>query len=60
MKMINALNKLKESYYEVLEAWETETDLNELESIKEYPFEKPFDELGLIEWIEKTIEELGE
>jgi len=60
MKMIKALNKLKESYYEVLEAWETETDLNKTESIKKYPFEKSFDELGLVDWIEETIEELGE
>lgn len=58
MKMTSALNKLKEAYYEVLESWETEIDLNELESIKKYPFEKSFDELGLVEWIEETIEEL--
>ena len=58
MRMINALNKLKEAYYEGLEAWETEIDLNETESIKKYPFEKSFDELGLVEWIEETIEEL--
>lgn len=57
MKMVNALNKLKEAYYEVLNEWEN-TDLNETESIKKYPFEKSFDELGLVEWIEATIEEL--
>lgn len=55
--MVNALNKLKEVYYEVLNEWER-TDLNETESIKKYPFEKSFDELGLVEWIEETIEEL--
>ena len=60
MKMVKALNKLKESYYDVLEAWETETNLNELESIKEYPFEESFESIGLVEWIDKTIEELGE
>ena len=58
--MINALNKLKEAYYEVLGAWITEIDLNELDSIKKYPFEKSFNELGLVEWIEETIEELKE
>ena len=57
MKMVNALNKLKEAYYEVLEAWE-EVDLNELESIEKYPFERSFDQLELVEWIEATIEEL--
>lgn len=60
MKMVKALNKLKESYYDVLEAWETETNLNELESIKEYPFEESFESIGLVEWIDKIIEELGE
>lgn len=59
MKMVKALNKLKEAYYEVLNEWE-KTDLNKTESIKKYPFEKSFDELGLVEWIEETIEELGE
>ena len=58
--MVKALNKLKESYYDVLEAWETETNLNELESIKEYPFAESFESIGLVEWIDKTIEELGE
>ena len=58
--MVKALIKLKESYYDVLEAWETETNLNELESIKEYPFEESFESIGLVEWIDKTIEELGE
>jgi hypothetical protein len=60
MKMVKALSKLKEAYYEVLKAWETEIDLNETESIEKYPFEKSFDDLGLVEWIEETIEELGE
>ena len=58
MKMIKALNKLKEAYYEVLNEWEN-TDLNETKSIRKYPFEKSFDELGLVEWIEETIKELG-
>ena len=58
MKMVKALNKLKESYYEVLEAWE-ETDLNETKSISKYPFESSFNELNLVEWIEETIKELG-
>lgn len=56
--MVEALKNLKRAYYEVLEAWETEIDLNELESIEKYPFTKSFDELGLVEWIEATIEEL--
>jgi hypothetical protein len=59
LKMIEALKKLKEAYYEVLIEW-GKTDLNETKSIKKYPFEKSFDELGLVEWIEETIEELGE
>lgn len=58
MKMIKALKNLKRAYYEVLEAWE-ETDLNDTESIKKYPFEKSFNELDLVEWIEETIKELG-
>ncbi len=58
MKMIKALENLKRAYYDVLEAWETEIDLNELESIEKYPFERSFDQLGLVEWIETTIEEL--
>lgn len=58
MKMIKALKNLKRAYYEVLEAWE-ETDLNETKSIKKYPFKRSFDELGLVEWIEETIKELG-
>ena len=57
--MIEALKNLKRAYYEVLKAWE-KTDLNKTESIKKYPFEKSFDELGLVEWIEETIKELGE
>lgn len=57
--MIKALNKLKEAYYEVLIKWQTETDLNETKSIKKYPFKRSFDELGLVEWIEETIKELG-
>ena len=56
--MIKALNKLKEAYYEVLNEWEN-TDLNETKSISKYPFERSFDELGLVEWIEETIKELG-
>lgn len=58
MKMIKALKNLKRAYYEVLEAWE-ETDLNETKSIRKYPFERSFNELDLIEWIEETIKELG-
>jgi len=57
MKMIKALENLKRAYYEVLSEWEN-TDLNETESIEKYPFERSFDELGLVEWIEATIEEL--
>ena len=57
MKMIKALENLKRAYYEVLEAWE-DTDLNETKSIEKYPFERSFDELRLVEWIEATIEEL--
>lgn len=57
MKMIEALKNLKRAYYEVLEAWE-DTDLNETKSIEKYPFERSFDQLGLVEWIEATIEEL--
>lgn len=57
MKMVKALENLKRAYYEVLEAWE-DTDLNQLESIEKYPFERSFDQLGLVEWIEATIEEL--
>ena len=59
MNMIKALENLKRAYYEVLEAWE-DTDLNETKSIEKYPFERSFDELGLVEWIEATIEELEE
>ena len=59
MKMIEALKNLKRAYYEVLIEWE-KTDLNNTHSIKKYPFEKSFDELGLVDWIEETIEELGE
>ncbi len=58
MKMIKALKNLKRAYYEVLEAWE-ETDLNETKSISKYPFERSFNELNLVEWIEETIKELG-
>lgn len=58
MKMIEALENLKRAYYEVLTAWE-DTDLNLTRSIEKYPFQKSFDELGLVEWIEATIEELG-
>lgn len=58
MKMVEALKNLKRAYYEVLEAWETEIDLNDTESIEKYPFTESFDELDLVEWIEATIEEL--
>lgn len=57
MKMVKALENLKRAYYEVLEAWE-DTDLNETKSIEKYPFKRSFDQLGLVEWIEATIEEL--
>ena len=56
-EMIEPLKNLKRAYYEVLEAWEN-VDLNETKSIEKYPFERSFDQLGLVEWIEATIEEL--
>lgn len=56
-EMIEALKNLKKAYYDVLTAWEN-VDLNETKSIEKYPFERSFDQLGLVEWIEATIEEL--
>ena len=59
--MIVALNKLRESVYEIITDWE-ECNLNDTESIADYPFDKSMDELYLYidEWCYGTIAELKE
>ena len=56
---INALKRFKQAYYGLLVAWRTsDVHLNDLKSVKDYPFMESLDEVGIPEWVDKTVEEL--
>jgi hypothetical protein len=54
-KTINALKDFRKAYINLVENWNI---LNGTESIKLYPFEKSFDELEVINWIDETLKEI--
>ena len=57
-KQIQALQLFKEAYINLLINWDSGVDLNELESIEQYPFNSSFDEMAIDVWCDKSIQEL--
>jgi len=55
-RKIEALNKFKESYLNLL--YEFDEEINDLDSIKLYPFEKSFDEYDVAIWVDESIKEI--
>lgn len=56
-KTIKALENFKKAYLELIDEFD---NLNELDSIKFYPFQRSFDEYNkeIVKWINETIKEL--
>lgn len=57
-KQIQALQLFKEAYVNLLTNWSSGIDLNELESVEQYPFNNSFDEITIDTWCDKSIQEL--
>lgn len=57
-EMIDALILFKQSYNKITELWDMDVDLNELESVERYPFERSFDDICIPEWVNETVAEL--
>ena len=56
---INALKRFKQAYYGLLVAWRSsDVKLNNTKAISYYPFMDSLDEVGIPEWVDKTVEEL--
>jgi hypothetical protein len=56
---INALKRFKEAYYGLSCVWERkESNLNDTDAVRYYPFHKSFDELNIPGWVDATINEL--
>lgn len=56
---INALKRFKEAYYHLSIMWERkDSDLNNVDAIRQYPFDKSFDELDVPGWVNAMIDEL--
>lgn len=54
---IRALNNFRQAYYDLLTVWDNENNiLNSDVSLNNYPFEKSFDELHIIDWVNSIIE----
>jgi hypothetical protein len=60
VKLVAALRQLKEAHENLNAAWveKSDTDLNDTESIRFYPFHRSFDELKVTTWCDETIKEL--
>ncbi|MGF9978900.1 hypothetical protein [Viridibacillus arvi] len=54
----HALAIFKESYYDLVVAWENFNEFNDYDAIKKYPFEKSFEDIEIIEWVNLSIKEL--
>ena len=59
-EMLVALFRFKDAYNDLLEEIQRidSCDLNELDAISKYPFDKSFDELEVAEWVDATMKEL--
>lgn len=58
-EMIDALKRFRDAYHSLLDVWMSgDCDLNELNAISKYPFDKSFDELDIDSWIDVTLKEL--
>ena len=57
-KQIQALQLFKEAYVNLLINWNSGVDLNELESIEQYPLNNSFDEIAIDIWCDKSVQEL--
>ena len=56
--IIKALEYFRDAYLNLLGAWQDNDILNDLDSVKLYPFENSFDELDVCTWVEESIDEL--
>ena len=56
-KMVEALENFRKAYLGLLLLPDLD-DINNTEAIKLYPFNRSFDELGVVEWVDATVEEL--
>lgn len=56
-KTIKTLENFKKAYLELIDEFE-KANLNELDSIRFYPFQRSFDEYDVQKWIDETIKEL--
>ncbi len=50
-ELMEALKNFKETYVRLNEKWQPRIDLAEM-----YPFHKSFDEIGIVEWCNRSIE----
>lgn len=59
-EMLTALFRFKDAYCDLLNEWQRidGCDLNELDANSKYPFDKSFDELDVVEWIDAAMDEL--
>lgn len=57
---INALKRFKTAYYALSVAWDRkDSNLNDVDAIRHYPFDKSFDELNVPGWVDAMINELA-
>lgn len=56
---INALKRFKEAYYGLSVMWNrNNSNLNDTDAVRHYPFHKSFDELDIPGWVDATVTEL--
>lgn len=54
---IKALNNFKQAYFDLLTVWNNDDSiLNSDISLEKYPFNKSFDELDIMEWVDSITE----
>lgn len=56
--MIEALKTFQVAHREISKLWDKGVDLNELESVEQYPFHVSFDDLDIADWVQESIDEL--